>query len=65
MRFFLIAQHEVAYLKDSKGEIVRKYFAPKDQFFFPGTWEFETFPKDFYLKTMNFEEFARIFKGED
>ena len=65
MKFHLIAQLEVAYLKDSKGEIVRKYFAPKGHFFFPGVWEFETFPKDFYLKTMTFEEFRELLKRLD
>lgn len=65
MIFYLVAQHEVAYLKDKKGEIVRKYFAPKGHFFFPGSWEFETMPKDFYLKTMSFEEFSHFFKKED
>lgn len=62
MKFYLIAQHEVAYLKDKKGEIIRKYYAPKKHFFFPGVWEFETMPKDFLLKTMSFEEFAILFK---
>lgn len=59
MKFTLTAQPEVAYLKE-KGEIVRKYFAPKGHFFFPGNWEFENFPKNFYLKTITPEELREI-----
>ncbi len=65
MKFNLVAQLEVAYLKDNKGEIVRKYFAPKGHFFFPGVWEFEEFPKDFFLKTMTFDEFRELMKRID
>lgn len=65
MKFYLVAQCEIAYLKDSKGEIVRKYFAPNHQFFIPGVWEFEEFPKDFYLKTWNAEELKAWLNRED
>jgi len=65
MKFHLIAQLEVAYLKDNKGDIVRQYFAPKGHFFFPGVWEFETFPKDFFLKTMTLKEFCDLLNGMD
>jgi hypothetical protein len=54
--FHLVAQCEAAYLKDEKGDIVRKYFAPTGQFFIPGVWEFDEFPKDYYLKTWDAEE---------
>ena len=62
MKYFLLAQLEVAYLKDTKGNIVRKYFAPAGHFFCPGGWEFEDLPKnkDFYLKTMTFKEFREL-----
>lgn len=65
MNFYLIAQHEVAYLKNNKNEIVRKYFSPKEHFFLPGSWEFEIMPKDFFLKTINFKEFSTLFKAKD
>jgi hypothetical protein len=64
MKFYLVAQPEIAYLKENKGDILRKYYAPKDQLFYPGTWEFESFPKDFFLKTMTFEEFRNLLKKE-
>ena len=57
MKFYLLAQFEIAYLKDNKGDILRKFFAPKNQFFIPGLWEFESFPQKFLLKTMTAEEF--------
>lgn len=64
MKFIMVAQLEIAYLKDSAGDVVRKYFAPKNQFFIPGTWEFDEFPTDFHLRTMNFEEFKELLKKE-
>jgi hypothetical protein len=65
MKFYLVAQFEIAYLKNNKGDIVRKYFAPKDQFFIPGVWDFEEFPKDFYLKTISIEEFKQFLKDNE
>lgn len=60
MKYTLLAQHEIAYLKDNKGEILRKYFAPAGRFFHPGVWEFEQFPKDFSLKTFKCESLKEI-----
>jgi hypothetical protein len=63
--FHLIAQCEVAYLKDKKGDIVRKYYAPSGEFFIPGVWEFESFPKDFYLKTWSAKELCEYLNREE
>lgn len=60
MKYTLIAQHEIAYLKDNKDEILRKYFAPAGRFFYPGVWQFEEFPKDFSLKTLKVESLKEI-----
>jgi len=62
MKFYLIAQLEIAYLKDASGDLVRKYFTPAGHFFMPGVWEFESFPKEsqYYLKTMTMEEFRAV-----
>lgn len=55
MKYTLVAQLEIAYLKDSKNNIIRKYFAPKKHFFYPGTWELEKM-SNIFLKTMLLEE---------
>jgi len=55
MKYTLVAQLEIAYLKDSKNNIIRKYFAPKTHFFYPGTWELEKM-SNIFLKTMLLEE---------
>lgn len=52
MKFTLIVQHEIAYVKNEEGKIIKNYFAPDGRFFYPGVWEFEEFPKDFKVKTM-------------
>jgi hypothetical protein len=66
MKFILIALHEIAYMKDNRGDIVRKYYAPAGRFFYPGLWEFEEFPKDFSLKTLKCESLKDILnRSED
>lgn len=64
MKFCLIAQCEIAYLKDKKGEIVRKFYAPSGHLFYPGIWEFEDFPKDFFIKTCTPQELRNYLNND-
>lgn len=66
MKFHLVAQCEISYLKNNKGDIVRKFYAPAKHFFIPGTWEYEQFPDEMILKTWTGEELrAYLNNGEE
>lgn len=60
MKYVLVVLHEIAYIKDETGGIVRKYDAPDGRFFYPGVFKFDEFPKDYKVKTMKCESLRKI-----
>lgn len=63
MKYVLVVLHEVAYIKNETGEIVRKYFVPDGKFFVPNLKEFENldeFIKLHKIKTIKCEALRKI-----